>query len=113
MTEEKWLNLLSMIEENFGQIERRKEELSEEEVSSQKETVEFKGPLGRMKLVRFVRPLLLERKTTYSRRAGSETKIDNVYSEEETVTSLKAYRFDEANDNWQEIDPNAFIRKED
>lgn len=113
MTEEKWLNLVSMIEESFGIDDRQKEELSEEEGPGEKEIVEFKGVMGKMKLVRLVRPLILDKKTTYSKRAGSETKVDYIYSDTETVTSLKAYRFDEATDDWQEIDVNAFMKKED
>lgn len=112
MTEEKWLNLLSMIEESFGSAYRQKAELSEEDGPGTEETVEFTGPMGKMKLVRLVRPLLLDKKTIYSRRAGSETKVDYVYSDEETVTSLKAYRFDEASGDWQEIDVNSFMRSD-
>ncbi len=98
-----------MIEENFGILNRAKEDLPEEVGSGEKEIVEFKGPLGRMKLERLVRPLVLGKKTIYSKRGGSKTTVDYVYSDSETTTALKAYRFDEALDYWQEIDANNFV----
>lgn len=112
MTEEKWLNLLSMIEESFGVAERRKNPLSEEDGPGEVETVEFKGPLGKMKLIRTIRPLILNKKTLYSKRGGSDTAVDYVYSDTETVTNLKAYRFDDSQNDWQEIDPGTFARSD-
>lgn len=109
MTEEKWLNLISMLEENFGEIKREKGDLPEDEGLGQRDMVEFKGPLGKMRLIRTIRPLVLDKKTVYSKRGGSETKVDYVYSDEEKVTSLKAERFNESQNAWQEIDSNTLI----
>ncbi len=101
-----------MIEESFGVADRQKKSLAEEDGPGETETVEFKGPLGRMKLVRLVRPLILNKKTLYSKRGGSETAVDYVYSDTEKVTSLKAYRFDDSQNDWQEIDADTFARSD-
>ncbi len=92
--------------------DRQKEPLPEADGPGERETVEFKGPLGRMKLIRTVRPLVLNKKTLYSKRGGSNTAVDYIYSDTETVTSLKAFRFDDSQNDWQEIDADSFARSE-
>ena len=54
------------------------------------------------------KPRLLDEKTTYSNRIGSNVKIDKVYSEDEVVSYLNAYRWDEVNNDWEKIDTNMF-----
>ncbi len=106
MTNERWENLIEMIEAKFGLDQRRQEELDLGEnaagkpVKGEIEIIEFKGPLGKMKLERTTKPLVLDKKTHYTRRIGSQTKIDYVYSETEKVHQMKAYRW---NGEWEEV----------
>lgn len=72
------------------------------------EFIIFKGPLGRVKLEFTTKPLVLDKKTTYSRRIGSETNVEYVYSEDEKTHKLMAYKWDDFQNDWVEIDPNSF-----
>ncbi len=100
MTDEKWNNLIDMIEEKFGIAEKIEEENDEGKVY---EGAIFEGPLGLMKIERVTAPLLIDKKTTYSNRAGAETKVDYVFSETETVTRVSVYKWDETGNDWQEM----------
>jgi hypothetical protein len=51
---------------------------------------------------------VIDKKTTYSRRIGSETAVEYVYSEDEKAQILKAYKWDENQDDWLEIEADSF-----
>ncbi len=72
------------------------------------EFITFKGPLGRMKLEFISKPVVLDKKTTYSRRIGAETQVDYIYSKDEKSYKLKAYKWDEAREDWVEMEAGAF-----
>ena len=55
------------------------------------------------------KPVVLDKKTTYSRRIGSETKVDYVYSDEEKSHTLIAYKWDEDLGDWTEIEAENFV----
>jgi len=50
----------------------------------------------------------LDKKTNYSNRIGSETKVSYIYSESEKTSRLVAYKWDEGRDDWTEIDGSMF-----
>jgi len=89
-------------------VEEHKNEHLDEHGGSDIEFIIFKGPLGRMKLEFITKPLILDKKTTYSRRIGSETAIEYIYSEDEKTHKLMAYKWDDFQNDWAEIDPNSF-----
>jgi len=108
MTDEKWENIIYQIEEKFGILKREKEEIEVGEsfgkkIKGLKETVEFKGPLGKIKLERISRPKIAEKKVISSKRIGGKVAIDYIYSPEELVKTLKVYAWDEATNNWKEL----------
>lgn len=113
MTQERWDNLIEMIGAKFGIDEKRKEELNlgedthKKPVKGEVEIIEFQGPLGKMKLERTTKPLVLDKKTQYTRRIGSQTKVDYVYSETEKTSSLKVYQWD--GNEWKEIKAEGII----
>ncbi|PIT90257.1 MAG: hypothetical protein COU22_03180 [Candidatus Komeilibacteria bacterium CG10_big_fil_rev_8_21_14_0_10_41_13] len=72
------------------------------------EVIEFISPLGRMKLEWLTRPKVLDKKTSYSNRVGSQVSVDIVYSEDEITRTLKVYNWDDENEDWQEMDASAF-----
>ena len=89
-------------------VEEDGHERYEDEGGEDVEYIIFKGPLGRMKLEFITRPVVLDRKTKYSNRLGASTVVDYVYSPDEKTHKLKAYKFDEALNDWQEMEAKKF-----
>ena len=105
MTHDKWLDLIDKIDDKFGISEEHRSRL-EDVPESTVETLIFGSPLGKIKLEWISKPRTLGEKTTYSRRIGSDVKVDKVYSQDEQVEYLKAYK--EIDGEWSEINPNSF-----
>ncbi|MEK7167598.1 MAG: hypothetical protein AAB791_01195 [Patescibacteria group bacterium] len=103
MMPEKWEQIKSQILDAFKDVEIATDELEEPEIG-EKETVLFTGPLGKMKLEYISRPVVLDKVTHGSRRIGSQTEVEYVYSETEKTHQLKASKWDEDSDGWAEID---------
>jgi len=115
MQDEKWENLIFMIEEKFGIVDRKEENIEVARTSTnqlifgKKESVEFNSPQGKMKVERICRPKVLDKKVLSAKRIGGKVAVDYIYSEEEKTYQVKLYRFDEKENNWQEIDFTALI----
>jgi hypothetical protein len=107
MTIEKWQSIKGNIKDKFPVEDEGKSHI-EEEGGVDIEYIIFNGPLGKMRLEFIVQPVILDKKTTYSKRIGSETKVDYVYSENEKSTLLKAYKWDETQEEWVEIESANF-----
>ena len=105
MTKEKWLDLKDKIEDKFG-IESYTSNSLEDVPNSTIETLIFSSPIGKIKLEWVSKPRVLDEKTTYSNRIGSEVKVEKVYSETDRSEFLKAFQ-DEAGE-WIEISTNNF-----
>ncbi|RJR30867.1 hypothetical protein C4569_03725 [Candidatus Parcubacteria bacterium] len=104
MTEEKWQEIIGTIKDKFELISHETQDLPSEQGKGQVETVEFYGPLGKMKLEFTTQPLVIDKKTIGSRRIGSETKVQYIYSDTEKVRRFKAYRWNQDDDNWIEME---------
>ncbi len=109
MTRDKWQTIIGNIKDNFEVIENAKEYI-DEEGGIDIEYIIFKGPLGKIRLEFIEKPVVLDKKTTYSRRIGSETKVDYVYSEHEKASQMSAYKWDDAQDDWIEMDAASFVK---
>ncbi len=107
MTPEKWQNILGNIKDSFTVKDEGTTHL-DEEGGIDVEYIEFKGPLGRIRLEYITKPVVLGKKTLYSRRIGSDTAVDYVYSEDEKSYKLIAYKWDEDSNEWAEMDAGAF-----
>ncbi|MBU1131385.1 hypothetical protein KJ840_04590 [Patescibacteria group bacterium] len=107
MYPDKWEEIKVKIKNNFEVIEEFKE--NDEERREDIEAIEFKGPLGKMKVEWITRPKVLDKKTQYSRRIGGDISVDYVYSEDEVTHTFKVYKYDEAGGNWQEMRGDSFI----
>ena len=81
MTPERWKNTINNIRDKFA-IEEENTMRLDEEGGIDIEYVVFNSPLGKIRLEFISKPVVLDKKTTYSRRIGSETKVDYVYSDE-------------------------------
>jgi hypothetical protein len=107
MTPERWEQIKGHIKDNF-KIEENGKGREEEMGGIDIEFIIFQGPLGRMKLEFISKPVVLDKKTTYSHRIGAETKVDYVYSDTEKSYKLMAYKWDDAGESWVEIDAGNF-----
>ena len=106
MNAEKWGEIIDLVKEKFGVIEQGKEDLDPGEA----EFLIFEGPLGKIKVVREVRPLVIDKKVHSSRRIGSSVNEEFIYSDTEKTEKLKAYRWEENSEEWVEMEmkPEAF-----
>lgn len=111
MTPEKWQNILGNIKDKFA-IEEHKKEHFDEMGGVDTEYIVFDSPLGKVKLEFLSKPVVLDKKTNYSRRIGSDVAVEYVYSDEEKTYSLNAYKWDESSDDWIKIDPSSFSEDE-
>jgi hypothetical protein len=107
MLPEKWQNLIGDIKNKF-EVEEHSSQHLDEHGGTDIEFIIFKGPLGRMKLEFVTKPVVLDKKTFYSQRIGSETKVEYVYSEDEKTHKLLAYKWDEGQNDWVKIDAESF-----
>ncbi|MBU1036689.1 hypothetical protein KKF32_01470 [Patescibacteria group bacterium] len=100
MHPDKWQEIKEKIKNSMEVLDERTE--SNEERKESTEIIEFKSPLGKMKLEWVTRPKLLDKKTHFSRRIGGEVKVDYVYADNEFTHTLKIYQEDGSED-WQEM----------
>lgn len=107
MTNERWQNIIGNIKDNF-EVEEHGKKHEDEMGGTDIEFIIFKGPLGKMKLEFVSKPVVLDKKTTYSRRIGAGTQVDYVYSEDERSYKLRAYKWDEAREDWAEMEAGMF-----
>ena len=107
MLPEKWKSVMGHIKDNFAVLDEGQQHL-EDEGGVDIEFIEFDGPLGHMRLEYVSKPVVLDKKTHYSNRIGSETKIYYIYSEEEKSQTMTAYKWEEDQDDWVEVDAGAF-----
>lgn len=114
MTKEKWQNTIGMIDDKFGIDDKRseKEEIGQDangdDVFEKTEIVEFNGPLGKMKLEFLSRPIVLDKKTSFSRRIGSRVDVKYIFSDSETSTKFRAFKWNKELEVWDEIDGSIF-----
>jgi len=109
MSPEKWEELIYLVEEKFGIDDRHTESFVVEEthdgkqIMGEREVVEFCGPLGKTKMEKTSQPKLIDKRVMASKRIGSRSVIDYVYSPTEKSEHVKFYRWDEATGQWAEI----------
>ena len=114
MTQEKWQNIISLIKDKFEVEEEGTEELDppqaaqaggrEDMPDGKVEFIIFQGPLGRMKLEYTTKPVILDKKTIGSRRIGSDTAVQYIYSDTEFANIFKAYKWDADDEVWVEME---------
>jgi len=107
MLPEKWQNLVEDIKDKFA-VEEQGQEHLDEQGGTDIEFIIFKGPLGRMKLEFITKPVVLDKKTIYSQRIGSQTNVEYVYSQDEKTHRLMAYKWDENQEDWLEIEAKSY-----
>lgn len=109
MTDEQWQGLLDKIEEDFDVLESGAEDIEDDEMPfGTIDWVEFKGDMGRIRLEYTVTPRVLEKKVLHSHRGGSAIVKKN-YSETEKVSDLKAYKWNDASEIWEDINASDLL----
>ena len=117
MTLEKWEEIKTMVKKQFTLEDAGREDLLVETADGtvkqgEAEFIIFDAPSslggGRMKLELQKKPRLEEKKYHYSHRQGDSARVEYKFSEDETVLTLKAYKWDDAADEWKEIDAGSF-----
>ena len=104
---EKWQKITGNIKDNFTVLDEGEDHL-DDEGGVDIEYIEFEGPLGKIRLEYVIKPVILDKKTNYTRRVGSETQVNYVYSEDEKSHQLMAYKWDDDTGEWGEIDGGMF-----
>jgi hypothetical protein len=107
MTTERWHEIMGQIKDNFDVKDSGIEHL-DEQGGVDIEFIEFQGPLGLMRLELESRPVVSGKKTTYSNRIGSQTAVEYQYSETEKVYELFAFKWDEAQEVWVDVEAKSF-----
>lgn len=102
MTPDKWQQIKGQLQDTFKDVDIKVEPL--EEGPGEKEIILFTGSLGKMRLEYITRPVVADRITHGSRRIGSHTEVEYVYSDSEFSHELKAFKWDETSDDWLAID---------
>lgn len=72
------------------------------------EVIIFYTSIGKVKLVRESRPVVLDKKFIYSHRAGQAARTEYKFSDTEFSYKIKAYKWNDDNDEWKEIDAAGF-----
>ena len=77
-------------------------------ITGKAEVLIFPTPLGKIKLVRESKPVVLDKKEFYSHQQGKTARVEYKFSETEFSHKIKAYKWDDYNDEWKEIDAQGF-----
>ena len=112
MDHDKWEGLKEELRRKFKILEEKIEDiLSETQDGLVKQGVAevliFEGPMGKIKLVRENRPVVLDKKFIYSHRAGQSARTEYTFSDTEFSHKLRVYKWDE-DDEWKEVDAAGF-----
>lgn len=74
MQDEKWQDILGKVKDNFEVLDENKEDL--DPGPGFVEYIVFSGPLGKIRLERTTKPVVLEKKGIGSRRIGSQASVE-------------------------------------
>lgn len=117
MQDDKWEALKEELKRKFKVEEIGFEDLIMETgdgpvVQGKTEFLIFGTPLGKIKLARESKPVVLDKKEFYSHQQGKAARIEYKFSETEFSHKVKAYKYnddyDDEKDQWKEIDATAF-----
>lgn len=107
MTDERWQQFIELAEEQFDNVEVSSTELTVQtedgpEVRGSIDTLLFERDGDYYKMERENKPLILERKEHYAKRATDTARTEYVLSETELTHKLRVYK-ENMNGDWEEI----------
>ena len=104
---EKWENVVDNIKDKFDVEEHNSKHL-DERGGTDIDFIIFNSPIGRVKLEFTSRPVVLDKKTIYSRRIGSGSAEEYIYSKDEKSHKMTAFKWDDNENEWVEINADSF-----
>ncbi|MFA6170993.1 MAG: hypothetical protein WCW77_04025 [Patescibacteria group bacterium] len=107
MLPDRWKDILGNIKDNF-KVEEEGAYRVDEEGGIDVEFIVFNGPLGKMRLEFISKPVVLDKKVSFSNRIGSQSEVKYIYSEDEKSHKLMISKWDEGQDDWVEVDAKNF-----
>ncbi len=115
MDNDKWEALKEELKRKFKVTDEYFEDLIMETgdgpvVQGKTEVLIFESPIGKVKLTRESKPVVTDKKFIYSHRGGQAGRTEYQFSDSEFSHKIKAYKWDDYNDDWKEIDAGAFGR---
>ena len=113
MQDDKWEALKEELKRKFKVEDEHFEDLvmdtaDGEVVSGKVEVLIFESPIGKVKLTRESKPVVLDKKEFYSHRQNKSARIEYKFSDTEFSHKIRAYKWDDYNDDWQEMDAGSF-----
>ncbi len=102
MRAEEWQETLEKIAQRFPILERSREALPREEGGGFKEIIIFQTPKDKFRLEFSERPKVIGQKI-HAHRRKSDALVEKLFSSEEKVTSLGAFRWKAETMEWQEV----------
>jgi hypothetical protein len=108
MNDERWGQLKSQLKKNFTVDERGTEDIVRQTADGpvkqgELEFLVVKTPMGKIRVSRESRPLVLEKKYHYTHRQGAAAQTEYKFSDTEKTHKLKVYKWDDVQDDWKEI----------
>ncbi len=97
MNDEKWLDVVAKIKDKFEIIEREKIDLDDGGVE---ESIIFDSPLGKMKIVRTVRPRAVDRGRQIGRHGTTVLEHEGDTSEDRMMYQMEIFKWDNYADDW-------------
>ena len=105
MNDSRWADLVENIESKFEVLENTKYDV-DDAPSAFAEAIVFVSPVGKMKLERVTKPRVVGEQTYGGSKYGAASGVEKLYSEDEVVNVLKAYK--EVNGEWEPVDEHMF-----
>lgn len=99
---DKWKDTLAMVKQKFTVLNEGKESL-ENIPNATREFIEFSSPQGGIRLEYLTKPVVLDKKTIYSKLGKTAGAVQYTYSDSEFTHRLAAYKWNEAIEEWEEI----------
>jgi len=108
MDNDRWVQLKENIKKKFQVEEETTEDLIMETgggpvKQGERNILIVETPVGKIKLAREIRPLVLDKKFLYTHRAGDTARTEYTFSETEKTYKLKIYKWDEDEEEWDEL----------
>lgn len=99
---DKWKDIKAMVKEKFKVLHEEKGAL-EDIPNATLEVLEFDGPQGKMRLEYTIRPVVLDKKTIYSKLGKTAGATQYTYSPDEVTYKFKAFKWNDGLGEWEEV----------
>jgi hypothetical protein len=97
MNDEKWLDVVEKIKERFEILDREKMDLDE---GGTEEAIIFESPLGKMKIVRTIRPFYVDKRNLGGRHVEIESLDGSSIDTDKMKQQIDVFKWDDLADDW-------------